>query len=58
MQTKTNGQENEIEILPDDHFALTKEEIDRMIAAGKFLRDKINFGENEDQQVEYHAAEA
>ena len=48
VTTKTNGQTNAIEIKPDDHIALTEEEVERMMAAGQFMRDKINFGQKDE----------
>ena len=57
VRTKTlhDGQAHDLVIKPDDQFALTDEDVDRMVAEGQFMRGKINFGENlnDDEGVEY-----
>ena len=54
-KTLHDGQTHDLVIKPDDQFALTDEDVDRMVAAGQYMRNQINFGENlgDAEGVEY-----
>lgn len=46
------GDGAEIKIAPEQHFRLTREEVNRMVAAGDFTRNLVSFGENDPAQPE------
>ena len=46
-KTLFDGKTYELEIKPEDHFALTEEEVNQMIAQGQFLRNQISFGDDD-----------